>query len=160
MSRDIIRREEGYPLAVNTFAGGVTNGECVQVTRLNLGVMAGFWRQNPQSVTTMTREQAIRFFEVAAKRLRQQVEEDHQHPPWWQKVRRQHLSRRLAKLNVQAGLARIGEEKDVIEMCAGLTIGELEERIGSVKMFLKTLRTVTYLCGEPLKGHWKLMWPI
>lgn len=77
MSRDIIRDNEGYPITVHSFYGGVLHGPCVQVTVERLGIMDGEkgWG-SLVCVATMTRNQAIKFFETAAERLKQQVEDD------------------------------------------------------------------------------------
>lgn len=77
MSRDIIRDNEGYPITVRSFYGGVLHGPCVQVSVERLGIMDGEkgWG-SLVGVATMTRNQAIKFFETALERLQQQVKED------------------------------------------------------------------------------------
>lgn len=73
MSRKLIDENEGFPLSVNTFAGG-ERGECVQITEL--GGQEGY--------VTMEREEAIRFFRMALEQLEDQVKKDKENPPWWQ----------------------------------------------------------------------------
>lgn len=81
MTRQIIDDDEGYPLVVNTYAGGEL-GECVQVTILRQGVSCN--SDYGHTYATMTRRNALKFFELALKRLKKQIERDKIDPPWWQ----------------------------------------------------------------------------
>ena len=80
MSRQIIDQEEAEKanLMVNTFWGGKAKGECVQLTAIG--------QLQDDCFSQMTREEAVKFFEMVLYRLKKQIAEDTGRPPWWQEM--------------------------------------------------------------------------
>lgn len=74
MSRQIIDEEDGFGILVNTFWRG--NREGVQITPMSDGY------------TQMNRDEAVKFFRTAARRLNNQIKKDEEKPPWWQELSR------------------------------------------------------------------------
>lgn len=78
MTREIIDFDEFGDFSIITFSMGKGNGEGVQIT-IN----------NRECYTQLKRDKAIECFEVALKRLKEQVEEDKINPPFWQVIQAQ-----------------------------------------------------------------------
>jgi len=73
VTRKIIDMEDGFEVSISTFWKGTEEG--VQIT-------------DKKRYVQLSRREAIRVFEIALQKLRDQEREDRVHPPWWQTISR------------------------------------------------------------------------